>query len=872
MDNYITVFKSYNAVNDGEYLPDWASVVQKLDNPVLLNITAEDYAKMKKEDGKKALTLKFKAGGYDAGACPLRHNPNTGKDQPSRAKGVPRPTEYNIVVLDADDNLPADFDQKLEAALTEAEYYSHATISSTEDKPRRRILIPLAKPINIDTREAFIRYLAEKLGMEAIDPASTRNKQMMCFPVHTSNGDKYHYHHKGTQIDAEAWLPTGWQEVQNWPRWAGEAVKEKKNRKRARVYYEDQGHWVPVPDKNKIHDAYNKTYRISDILKKHGYIQNDPNRWSHAGSCSGGIKVTNDSILYSYYGNDPLSIERDLDAYETALILEHGNIAEKDNWKAMQNEAMNDEAVRQTLRQALPVQLPPEAETWATIYDSTEEGIGKRCMAYYPHRIRNGKWWRYQNGIYKEVKDVAMLPDALQMIRIASALQPEDQGIQAMVGKVNSGRNVLKAWAGLATQTDGNEDEWEDQPWLLHFTDCVIDLKAWCKGEPYAREHSPELLLTNSTGHAWAEVEHVDQKALDEVIRNMEKYLPDKEIRDYFQKAMGRCLTSTAAAEDKCIWMMGPDGGNGKSTILNAVKGALGTYYYEMQGKYLYYNSKDRDAEAPSPELAGMRDKRFVNFCEYNGIRTLDPEKYKNYTSAGYIKARKLNSNSDAFRAKCGCFIDCNGMPGLQRREMAVLRRTRVIPFTAKLDGDSTVKNRWMTDPKIHVAMLVWLLLGLKAWWDNGCRLDKDLKDTPSAVYTETLAWINSFDDPQDFFEDFYEITHDQKDYLIADEAWETYTAQVYDKGASRHAFRQAEERWLRANGITQKGKRQINNYGLRRMCWIGVKLTGTYDSKYQTSGKWNHLDIVVNNDEEEEEAVQQQEEAPKAEQGGFKW
>ena len=296
----------------------------------------------------------------------------------------------------------------------------------------------------------------------------------------------------------------------------------------------------------------------------------------------------------------------------------------------MLTNASKDEAVRKTLLESLPVSLPPEAETWALLYDESEEGLAQRALAFYPHKIRNGRWWRYQNGIYKEVKDQAMLPDALQIIRIAAALQPDSTAIQEMIGKVNTARNILKAWQGLASQQE-DEEEWDKNLWYLNFTDCTIDLEAYCKGTPYILEHSPEYRITESTGYSWKEVENYDPKALDEVVKNIEIYLPNKDIRKYFQRAVGRSLTAAAAAEDKCIWMLGPDGGNGKSTLLNAIKGALGSYFYEMQGKYLYYSNRDRDAEAPSPELSGMKNKRIVNFCEYNGIRTLDSEKYKNY-------------------------------------------------------------------------------------------------------------------------------------------------------------------------------------------------------------------------------------------------
>lgn len=838
---FATVFASYNNVY-GKYIYSWQEVVDILDNPVLLDIDINDYKALKATNNHKWLMLKFKNGGYDAGECPMELVPKTDIYKPSREEGVPRPSVYNMIVLDADDNLTAEFDVKIKNALSDYEYYIHATISSTADKPKRRVLIPVAVPVDLDIREAVIRYLANIVGMECIDRACIHNKQLMCFPVHCKNADTYHYHNKGKFLNATEWLPAGWENVENWPQWEKDKAIVKSTR-RERKYIEETGQWLPYPDKNKLHDAFNKTYKASDILTKHGYTQTDNRRWSHAGSCSGGIKVTNNSVIYSYYGNDKLSVNRDLDAYEAELVLTYGDIYNKQNWKLMQANVAKDEAVKQTLlnnlTSTLPADLPADASSWEFLYDSTEEGLAQRANAYYPHKVRDGKWWRYENGIYTEVKDATMLRDALQIIRIASTLQPDDQILASMVGKVTVARNVQTAWKAIAEESD----EWEEHPWYLCFTDCVIDLQAWCKGEDYVLQHSPDYMLTKCVGYAWEDVVNFDKYALDEIVTNMEKYLPDEELRNYFQIAMGRCLTTAAAAEDKCCWLMGPYAGNGKSTILSAVIGALGgntttSYYHPMKGKYLYYNARE-SGESPCPALAGMRDKRYVNFSEYDGTKILDPEKYKNYTSAGYIVARKLHSDDNSFTAKNICTIDCNAMPALEKRDAGVLRRTRVILFNANFrDGDQAVKNRWMSSKAIHIAMMVWLLNGLKMWYDNGCRLDAGLKTAPKSVYQEVMSWYSSYDDPTDFFEDYYKITNDQKDYLIADECWDTYVSQVCVRGANRAAFRQAETRWLREHGITSKGKRRIRRAcELRRECWLGVKLISNDDLR------WNHED-----------------------------
>ena len=836
---YATYFPSYNKVYDGTYIKSWDEMVEKMDKPVLLNISAEDWQKIKETDKRTALELKFSAGAFDSGACPKAKDLKTGNIRPSHAEEVPRPDSYNMVVLDADGQgkkgIPEDFDKKLEEALKDYEYYAYATISSNETSKRRRIVVPLAKPATFDQREALVRYIAEKVDMASVDRASARNKQLMCLPVHTKGGDSYHYHHKGEHLDPEKWLPEGSESLLNWPRWEGEDNIQRRSNRDRKVWVE-QGKWVPVPDKNRLHNAYNATYKMSDILPRYGYEPCGPGRWMRTGGALDGLKVTNDSILYSYYGNDRLTTGQDLDAFEVYIICEYGSLSEKENWAKAYADAGRDEKVKQTMLGAFDVVLPPEAESWSVMYDNTEEGIAQRCASFYPHKIRDGKWYTYKNGIYTRSKTSALITDALQMVRIASALSPEDETLRDMIGKRTVGANIVQIWESIAMQNIIPDDEWENKPWYLNFTDCTIDLKAWCEGKPFIREHNPDDLLTESTGYSWKEVENLNPEAMDEVIRGLETYIPDPDLRAYMQRALGRALTATAATEDRCFWLMGPDGGNGKTTMLYAIRGALGSYYYNIDGKYLYYSANDTsDPEGPSPKKAGMRDKRFVNFSEYNEVRTLDPEKYKSFCSAGILSGRRLNEDNINFRAKCCCYIDSNGMPGLLKRENAILRRTRVIPFYQRLDGDGSVKDRWSTDREIHTAMLAWLMLGLKDWYSRGCKVDGKLDEDatiPADVVVETKNWINSFEDPRDFFEDYYIVTHDKKDYLIPEDCYSAYLSQVYDKGATQHAFRQAEARWLREHGINEKAKRQVQSDGLRRMCYIGVRLYTERDNR----------------------------------------
>jgi len=849
-EGYATLYPSYNATFDGMYINGWNDLLQKLEKPKMLDISIEDFMKLKESDGQKALALKFGNGGYECGASPLVKDLKTGDIKPSRASGVPKIKQYNLVVLDADGpkdgKLPEDFDDCVKNVLGDYEYYIHSTISSTNDKHKRRIVIPLANPITADVREACVRYLAKDFGdINNVDKASKNGKQLMVLPIHCKGSEIVGYHNTGKLFNALEYLPAGWEDMQNQPKWDGEdSIKCTKRNASGKLLDKETGEWNPCFDNNKLHYAFNKTYRISNILKESGkYVQESETRFSHTyDNAKNGIQVTNDSWLYSHYGTDCLSTGTPLDSYEVAMILRYGSLA-KENWKKMMNDVMRDEKVKKTLVESLGIEVPEDAESWNMLYDlSTEEGIAQVCCNHlFPHKIRNGKWLRYCNGIYKEAKDVSILQDALQAIRLCSSLNPDNESLASMVGKANTAKNVLQIWKSLATNNAVSNEAWENHPNWLVFSDTIIDLEKWAStGKDYKIPFSPDYLLTQSCGYPFADVENVNPKALEKFLKAVETYLPDEDVRNYFQMAVGRSLSASAASEDKCIWMLSAatnkDGGNGKSTLLGIIKNALGgeadsSYYYEISGKYLYYNMHESgSAEAPSPILCGCKDRRFVNFYEFSKDKMLDGEKYKNYTSAGFIRARKLNSDSDGFRAKFCAYIDCNGLAALKDKENAILRRTRVIPFDAQLKAKGKIKDEFLNNYDLKIACMYWLMIGYKMYFANGQQLDEDVRDTaiPEAVRNLIMEWYDSFDAPTDFFDERYIIDGSDDSYIVFEECFKEYTEQIFYRGATAPAFRQTQARWLREHGLGKQIKKFIPRLGCRRSVYVGVYLAGT--------------------------------------------
>lgn len=150
--------------------------------------------------------------------------------------------------------------------------------------------------------------------------------------------------------------------------------------------------------------------------------------------------------------------------------------------------------------------------------------------------------------------------------------------------------------------------------------------------------------------------------------------------------------------------------------------------------------------------------------------------------------------------------IDANGLPGVDRMDDAIMRRTRIIPFPVKLSGDGSIKRKWMDNHDIHCAAMAWLLKGYMLWMQDG-GLDAN---TPDAVWQETHNWFDAFDNPETFFEDYIEITNNEDDFIILSEVQEAYRQQLIGKGCTTYQLNMELQKWLRANGLGNQRKKTL--------------------------------------------------------------
>jgi putative DNA primase/helicase len=325
----------------------------------------------------------------------------------------------------------------------------------------------------------------------------------------------------------------------------------------------------------------------------------------------------------------------------------------------------------------------------------------------------------------------------------------------------------LKALVYLARSEPGLpvlREAFDADAWLLNVQNGTVDLRS---GE--LRPHRREDLITRL-----APVEYDLQATLPLWERFLDETTGgDRELQAYLQRAVGYTLTGTTDLEH-LFFIHGPTR-TGKSTFLEALKGALGDYCKTADfGTFL----KGHDVGRPRADIARLRGARMVVSIEVDEGSQLANALLKMLTGGDTITARALYQDSFEFRPTFKLWLAANAAPRVSDRDKAIWERIRRVPFVHGIPRekrDPLVKAR-LRDPAIGgPAILAWAVRGCLAWQREGL-------GTCPAVERSTEDYRHEMDPLHDFVETCC---------VLAPGAW-----------ASSRALREAYEVWATENGV----------------------------------------------------------------------
>jgi len=275
-------------------------------------------------------------------------------------------------------------------------------------------------------------------------------------------------------------------------------------------------------------------------------------------------------------------------------------------------------------------------------------------------------------------------------------------------------------------------DQLDAAPYLLNCSNGTVDLRT-----KTLLPHDPQDYITKTTGVAYV------PGATSEDWTTALKALPD-EARWWVLRRFGQAITGYEPDDDIIPFLRG-GGANGKSTIVNAIKKALGDYYLVVSPKALL-----ADVKAHSTDLADFRGAR-VAVLEELPERHLDATRVKTLAGGTQITARHMFKDNISFDPTHSLFVLTNHTPGVAETDYGTWRRLALVPFPytyvdepdpaipAQKQGDPGLRQRVKVDEdgSIAQAALATLVEEAHRWHAE----EKMLPQPPEEITEATRAW-----------------------------------------------------------------------------------------------------------------------------------
>jgi P4 family phage/plasmid primase-like protien len=230
-------------------------------------------------------------------------------------------------------------------------------------------------------------------------------------------------------------------------------------------------------------------------------------------------------------------------------------------------------------------------------------------------------------------------------------------------------------------------NDFDRDPWALNTENGTVDLRTGA-----LRPHRPEDLLSKLIPLRYDPHAKCPQ-FMSFLYRIMGSH-PDasesenaraEQLVSYLQKALGCAATGKP---EKLLFILHGEGNNGKTTLLEVIRDALGDREYagQVQVDSLMIRPKEAlSSNAVNTDLADLEGCRFVSSSEVEQGQRLSLSRVKYLTGVGQIKARRLRENMITFQPTYKLFLDCNHRPVITDPNDAIWNRMKCIPFKVQI-------------------------------------------------------------------------------------------------------------------------------------------------------------------------------------------
>lgn len=219
------------------------------------------------------------------------------------------------------------------------------------------------------------------------------------------------------------------------------------------------------------------------------------------------------------------------------------------------------------------------------------------------------------------------------------------------------------------------------------------------------RSGRAEDYLTMST-----KIDYVEHTWNDDVVKEVmgffAKLYVNENVREYVLMLLSTFMGGSVKEEKFPIWT--GVGSNGKSKLIELLKGSTGEYFGILPVSLL--TAKRADAGSANPHMAATRGKRILVMQEPDTFTQLNVGLMKEFSGGDPIVVRQLYEKPVEFKPQFHMVLICNDMPALPPEDQAVWRRVRVCQHKSRFVDHPDPKNphEFLKDRTISERMKLW--------------------------------------------------------------------------------------------------------------------------------------------------------------------
>lgn len=282
----------------------------------------------------------------------------------------------------------------------------------------------------------------------------------------------------------------------------------------------------------------------------------------------------------------------------------------------------------------------------------------------------------------------------------------------------------------------------------------------------------------------------------------------DQELIEYVQMTVGMAAVGKVYVEALIIAY--GEGRNGKSTFWNTISRVLGTYSGAMSADSLTANCR-RNVK---PEIAELKGKRLIIAAELEEGTRLSTSILKQLRSTDQIRGEKKFKDPFDFTPSHTAVLYTNHLPKVSASDDGTWRRLIVIPFHAKIEGSSDIKN--YADYLYNnagPAVMSWIIEGARKV------IEREFKIDPPKVVANAIAEYRGMNDW---------LTHFLEDCCVTGDSLEQKSGDLYQEYRA-YCLRTGEYARNNADFIAEIEKRGFMRKKKKSGMWVqGLQLKDT--------------------------------------------